>query len=108
MCNFQLWFQSAEDVYVLQCTECNTFQVRLRNAAFMFEPLSYSTFRDRINKTWRDVDSGNKRGPIVIPTFNSGIDLLLNTAQLAELYQLMDDADTEMKAAQMNRLFYEY
>lgn len=107
MCNFRMWSQSEEDVYVLQCTECNTFQLRLRNAAFLFDPFVFMTFRDMVNDTYRQLGSGDAEDRILIPTFNAGLDLLLHPGQLTELYYLLDAADTEMKAEQMSNLFYQ-
>ncbi|MEI9910330.1 MAG: hypothetical protein WDO71_12100 [Bacteroidota bacterium] len=46
MCNYQTWFQADEDVYVLQCVECNTYQLRIRNTAFMFDPPEFKKFFD--------------------------------------------------------------
>lgn len=108
MCNFRMWSQYEEDVYVLQCTECNTFQVRLHNVAFLFDPFVFMAFRNMVNDTYRKLESGDFDDPIIVPTFNAGLDLLLHPGQLTELYFLLDIADTEMKTAQMNSLFHQY
>ncbi len=105
MCDFRIWFQSDEDVYVLQCVYCTIFQVRLRNAAFMFDPFFYRIFTDAVNDAYCKIESGRKEDPIIIPTFNEGMDLLLNEAGLKNLYFLLDATDTEMKTAQMTGMF---
>jgi hypothetical protein len=105
MCNFHMWAQIDEDVYVLQCAECNTFQVRLRNAAYLFDPCSYFTFCRIVSNSYEKVTAAGANEPVIIPTFNHGLDMLLHYGQLKELYHLVDMADTEMKAIEMSRLF---
>ena len=108
MCNFQMWSQLEEDVYLLQCTDCTTFQVRLRNTALLFGPFSFMAFRRTVNDACQEIEAGNYKSPVIVPTFNAGLDLLLDPGQLMELYSLLDSADTEIKAAQMSSLFYKH
>lgn len=105
MCTYQKWFQADEDVYVLQCTECNTFQLRVRNTAFMFDPVEYKNFFEIVSRLYEKIKSGKNADPIIIPTFDGGMDLFLKTDQLISLYILLDAADTEMKATKMASLF---
>ncbi len=105
MCNYQTWFQADEDVYVLQCVECNTYQLRIRNTAFMFDPPEFKKFFDIVNGLYERIKLGKNEGPVIIPAFNDGIDMLLKTDQLISLYHLLDAADTEMRTAKMTGLF---
>jgi hypothetical protein len=108
MCNFRVWIQPAEDVHLLQCTKCNTFQIRLRNIVLLFDFASYEKFQQRVAEGWQKIKAGTKEGAVVIPTSDTGIELSLHPEHLRELYHLMDDADTEMRTAQLNGLFYQY
>lgn len=105
MCNYKVWCQPNEDVYVLECTECNTYQVRLYGAAFMFDPIEYSEFKNTVQTFYNRVINNTNEDPIIIPTFNHGIDLLLSESSLRELYHLLDAADTEMRTARIVNQF---
>jgi hypothetical protein len=105
MCTYHTWFQADEDVYILQCTECNTFQLRVRNTAFMFDPAEYKCFCERVSGAYEKIKSGKNDGPIIMPTFDGGMDLLLKTDQLISLHILLDMANTEMRTAKMASLF---
>lgn len=105
MCDYKIWYQPCGDVYVLQCTECNTYQVRLYGAAFIFEPPEFGKFREIVNEYNTKIEAGINKGPIIITTFNHGLDLLLNETRLKELHFLLEAADTEIKAAQIRHLF---
>ena len=104
MCDFRVWFQSDEDVYVLQCTECNIFQVRLRKAAFMFHVFEYKIFREVVADIHHDT-AYNEQGQRCIPTFNGSMQVLLDKDEITALYHLLDAADTEMKIAQLADMF---
>jgi len=106
MCNFRMWYKSDDEVYVLQCTHCNTYQVRLRNAAFMFDTFTFTLFCEVVADLYTKVMNKELEQPVKVPTFNQGMELVLELAQLRELYYLLDGADTEMKAAQMTNMFY--
>ena len=106
MCDFRLWYQCSEDIYILQCADCNTYQVRLGNAAFMFEPFEYKTFFEVVTQIRNSIESGMLKDPIILPTFNHGMEILLSEADLKSLYSLLDGADTEMKAAQLAGMFH--
>jgi len=101
MCNYKIWIQPSEDVYVLECTECNTYQVRLYGAAFMFKPSEYIQFKNAVQFFYNRLANNTNEDPIIIPTFNQGIDLLLSESSLKELYYLVDAADTEMRTAKI-------
>lgn len=101
MCNYKIWVQPRGDAYVLECTECNTYQVRLYGAAFIFEPSEFIQFKNTVQAFFNSVANNTNEDPIIIPTFNQGIDLLLSEASLEELYYLLDAADTEMRTARI-------
>lgn len=106
MCNFRMWYKSEDDVYVLQCVQCNTYQVRMRNSAFMFDTFTYTLFCEVVADLYSK-SADNKPGEsIKVPTFNQGVELAMERPALRELFYLLDGADTEMKAAQMTSLFY--
>lgn len=106
MCNFRMWYKTDDEVYVLQCVQCNTYQVRVRNAAFMFDTFSFTLFCEVVSDLYIRSAELKPGEPITVPTFNQGMDLLMERPALRELYHLLDGADTEMKAAQMTSLFY--
>lgn len=106
MCNFRMWYKSDEEVYVLQCVDCNTYQVRYRNAAFMFDTFTFTLFMEVVANLYSRVMNKEIEAPVNVPTFNQGMEMLFDIPALRELHNLLDGADTEMKAAQMTRLFY--
>lgn len=106
MCNFRMWYRAAEEVYVLQCVECNTYQVRYRNAALMFDTFTFTLFMEVVADLYSKVMGKEIESPVKVPTFNQGMEMLFEKPALRELYYLLDGADTEMKAAQMTSLFY--
>jgi hypothetical protein len=105
MCCFKAWYQAEEDLYVLQCTECRTYQVRFRSASFLFDPFAYIAFRDFVSTTWDLAQTDEIDGSVAIPTSNAGMDLLLSFSQLQELHLLLDSADTEIRTVQLTSLF---
>ncbi len=105
MCEYRFWFQADEDVYVLQCIDCNTFQVRFGNTAFMFEPFAYKCFFDAVAGYYQKSVAGKSEDPIILPTNNNGMEILLQADELKKLHSLLDAADSEMRAVQMARMF---
>ncbi|MEJ0101732.1 MAG: hypothetical protein WDO19_03835 [Bacteroidota bacterium] len=104
MCDFRIWFQQDEDVYVLQCTRCNTFQVRFRKAALLFTVFEYKIFGEVITDTCNDTGFDLKQTHS-IPTFNGSMRLIPGNEEIKELDALLEGADTEMMIAQMAAMF---
>ncbi len=108
MCDFRLWYQSGENVYVLQCVECNIFQVRLRNTAFMFNPAEYDQFRRMVNRHFLNPETISQDDAVIIDVSGTNIKLHISFSDLTELFYLLDESDTQMKTMQMINGFNEY
>jgi hypothetical protein len=72
----------------------------------MFDTFTFTLFCEVVADLYIRSAGLKPAEPIKVPTFNQGMDLLLERPALRELYYLLDGADTEMKAAQMTSLFY--
>lgn len=105
MCDFRMWYQSGENVYVLQCVECNLFQIRIRNVAFMFDTNAYQEFCKTVMSLFNDAENNPGFIPVLLRVQEADISLVLSKNGLRELHLLLDGADTEMKAAQMAGFF---
>ncbi|MFT3936698.1 MAG: hypothetical protein QM726_23940 [Chitinophagaceae bacterium] len=105
MCDYKLWCETEENLYVLQCISCNNFQVRFFNTALMLDHFQYQFFCKVVAEQYNGIATNKSFNGFLVPTFNDGVELRLDKTELIKLYQLLDMADTEMCAARLSGLF---
>ena len=104
MCEFRMWRQLGEDRYILQCTYCATYHIRLGNISLIFEPAAYKLFRKTVSDMFIS-ENTEEQGPFIVPSFTEGADLMLARQQLHDLQRLLEEADTEMQTMHLLGLF---
>ena len=105
MCDFKVWSRTDDNVFVMQCTHCNFYQIRMNHLCLIYSDDDYRKFQDYINDAFEMLQSGEK-DMFVIPTLNGEMNILLNKAELKKMFMLMDSADTEIQAARLASMFF--
>ena len=107
MCSYHTCYQCNTRGYIVQCTECRRLQMGYGNIMVVFYPDEFESFRKLVK------DLHNRQEPeerkhlkhIVIPTPSDCVRLLLSQADLAELHEMLEEADNEIKVRQLLELF---
>ncbi|MGC4101590.1 DUF6686 family protein [Ferruginibacter sp.] len=107
MCNYQTWFHDDTVGYVVECNQCNKIQTGFGNLMITFTTEDFENFRNYLLTAveHRQPSADRKIKSIVIRTPSEGISFLLSEDELAGLQQMIEYADTEMKAAGLLKLF---
>ena len=107
MCNYHTWFHNEKSGYVIECVHCNKIQVCFGNLLLSFPPEAFENFRHYVGKKAEAITSTADRyiKSIVLNTDCEGVNMLLTEAELDGLYQMLEYADTEMKAAAFIKMF---
>ena len=109
MCNYQTWFHDDTIGYVVECNQCNKIQTGFGNLMITFTNEDFENFRNYLLVATenRQPAIDRKIKSIVIRTPSEGICFLLSEDELLGLQQMIEYADTEMKAASLMKLFNE-
>jgi len=108
MCNYKTWYYEEKNGYVIECSKCKNLQVGFGNVMLTLDSAEFDELRKLLIMEQKKVQCtviGNVKH-IFIATPCAGVTLLLNNGELNELCNMLDKADTEMKAAQLLELFY--
>jgi hypothetical protein len=109
MCNYQTWFHDNKIGYVVECSECQKIQAAFGNLMVTFTHEDFENFRRYLLKATanRKACADRKIKSIIIRTPSDGICFLLSEDELIGLQQMIEYADTEMKADCLMKLFNE-
>src|SRR5262245_4609708 len=103
MCNYKTWYYKEKTGYVIECEQCRKIQVGFGTVLLTMTIEDLNTFREFLieynRKTCSPAEPGIKR--FFIPTSCAGISLLLNKNELTDLCNMLENADNEMRAAQL-------
>ena len=105
MCDFRIWMQVHPDVYVVECVECNTMQVRYKNIAVILTRENFGLFQDSVNLAYHALQYDGAATHYTIPSLSNGLDMSIRADDLRCLHSLLDRTDTEMKVLQMANMF---
>jgi len=105
MCNYTTWHFD-NNGYIIQCKECDHYQVcfgtsmlRLNQNNFDVLVNIVKTRYDNLMPVERDVKY------IVLPTTTEDVNIIVSEAELLSLHTMLQNADNEIRAQQMLRLF---
>jgi hypothetical protein len=94
--------------YVIECGKCKKIQIGFGNVLITFLKEEFTGFRNHIDEVFGRhqpcVEPVIKH--IMIPTPCTGLTLLLNNKELADLHNMLETSDNEMQAQQLLQLFY--
>jgi hypothetical protein len=109
MCNYKTWFHDNRIGYVVECNECQKIQAAFGNLMVTFTHEDFENFRRYLLKATdnRKACADRKIKSIIIRMPSDGICFLLSEDELMGLQQMIEYADTEMKAAILIKLFNE-
>ncbi|MFL9482398.1 DUF6686 family protein [Chitinophagaceae bacterium LWZ2-11] len=106
MCDFKSWYFDDKG-YIIQCMDCKNFQVCFGTTMLTLSEHNYQAFADLVfYKKETHVPMNNDTAKcVILATPCKTIHSILTEPELTELYNMLQDADTEMKAEQLIQLF---
>jgi len=107
MCTYHTCYQNESKGYIVQCTECRRLQMGYGNMMIVFFPDEFNSFRRLVSglQSEQPLEERRQLKHIVIPTPADSVRLLLSRDDLAELHEMLEEADSEIKARQLLELF---
>ncbi len=107
MCTYHTCYQNDERGYIVQCTKCRRLQMGYGNIMVVFHHEEFQSFRRLVTDLHAQQQPEERRQlkHIVIPTPSDNVRLLLSRNDLAGLHEMLEEADTEIKARQLLELF---
>lgn len=107
MCQYNTWYHNNKIGYVVQCMDCKNLQVGFGNLSINLSPSGFRSFCSLINRQYAELGMAHEITGrcISIPTPCEGMNLLLNGAELKDLYGMLETADNEIKTLQLLQLF---
>ncbi len=95
--------------YVIQFNTCNSFQVCFGTTMLTMDESNFMAFVQMISrKKEAHVDMYDTDIKcVVIPTPSNTVHSILTQAELFQLHNMLEEADTEIKAQELMRLFSE-
>lgn len=106
MCSYKHWYFDDEG-YVLECEHCNSFQVCFGTTMLTLDAKNFAAFNRMVfykKEKYAPVSNINAKC-IILPTPDPAIHFIFTQNELDTLYNMLQEADTEMKTAQMIGLF---
>lgn len=106
MCQFTSWYFD-DNGYVIECKDCAHFRVCFGNVVLTLDHAAFKALfawvclRKETHTSLCDVHTKS----ILIATPCSSIQLMLSECELNELYNMLQQADTEMRIQQLLDLF---
>lgn len=106
MCHFKSWYFD-DDGYVIECTSCEHLRVCFGSTMLTLTHADFRAFYDLV--CWKkeshlpSCDENTKS--IVIATPCRSVQIILSERELNDLYDMLQQADTEMQTQQLIDLF---
>ncbi len=106
MCNFKSWYFD-DNGYVVQCQVCNHYQLSFGTTILTLDDKNYHIFASLVFATKENNVAVNNATIkcVVLPTPSSCVSTILTQHELDNLYNMLQEVDTEMKAEQLLSLF---
>ena len=106
MCEFQsLYF--GDDGYVVRCEKCNHYQVAFGSTMLNLPPHDFETLLKIMQHKCRaEVDTMAAHSKsVIVPTPSPGVSLLFTKSEAMRFYEILEEADNEVKAQSLISLF---
>ena len=108
MCHYQTLFLEADKGYVVHCLLCDHIQVAFGNIAITLNRKEFYSFEKSMKKLFMEtapdqINSGIKN--ITVPTPSEHIVILLSYRELADMNQMIDQAETELRSLELLGMF---
>jgi hypothetical protein len=106
MCNFQSWYFD-DNGYVVECKDCNHYQVCFGTTLLTLNEKNYQVFVENLfitKENYCHVNNANLKC-VVLPTPASCVSSILTQYELDNLYNMLQEVDTEKKTVQLLQLF---
>ena len=107
MCNYQTLYHNDNTGYVVRCLECDKLQVGYGNIMLTLSAEGFEAFHWWLKKIKEEQPTSQKETLhcIVVPTPCEGVKLLLSLRELSEFDEMLEKADTEIRAIEMIKMF---
>jgi hypothetical protein len=108
MCSYQTLFHSDKVGYVVCCNHCQQIQVAFGTVIINLALEDYASFHEtvlRLKETYPLSDNPYLK-KISVTTPFAGLMLYLTEGELSDLSEMLEHADTELKSAQLLKLFH--
>lgn len=107
MCQYQSLYYNNRIGYVIRCTHCNYFQIGYGTVIMNLITEDFQVFYQKIRSYMSGFNQQEQLSTfksIVIPTPCEGLNLYLSEREVSELYQMLDEADSEWKIISLTNL----
>lgn len=105
-CEFQTLYAGQEG-YIVRCNMCGHYQIAYISTLINLNEEDYHRFFKKVkNQQLTDYSAVNQDSKIImLPTPSPNINFILTPAELYKLYDMLETADTEIKAQELLLLF---
>lgn len=107
MCNYKTWYQDEEKGYVIQCLQCNKFQLGFGMLCINFSTSDFQRFSDQVGHALQTTPAQVSRNSksIMLRTDHSSINMILSPRELEDLHHILESADNEIRAESLLNCF---
>jgi len=89
----------------MRCGQCNSYQVHIGTIAITMPEEQFKGFKNYINTTCIRAGDEADGQRFAIPTPDPAINMVLTKKEIKHLLYMLEQADTEVKALSLLRLF---
>ncbi|GGH75217.1 hypothetical protein HNQ91_004644 [Filimonas zeae] len=107
MCNFKQWSHNKHG-YIIQCDDCKSFQLCFGTTMLTLREEEYVQFSEWVvykRESLVPLHDKNLKS-ISLPTVCPQVQVIVTEKELNNLYELVQEADNEMKVNQLLSLFH--
>lgn len=106
MCEFQSLYYN-DDGYVVRCNQCSHYQVAYSSIMLTLTDYEFGSFYKLIEAKKNDADYcfSPQSKCVVLQTPAQGVCILLTQAETQRFFEILEEADNEMKALTLINMF---
>jgi hypothetical protein len=105
ICEYQSLYYG-DDGYIVRCRQCGHFQIAFISTMLMLNAEDFGILRNIVAaKMQEETHSMPGTKTVVIRTPSKEVSLLLTRAELEKFHSILEDADNEVRADALLRLF---
>lgn len=105
-CDFQSLYYG-EEGYVVRCKQCGHYQIAFISTMLTLNEMDFGIFCKQVKykalQSYSHINHDSKI--IMVSTSTPDVNLILTPKELARLYKVMEEADSEIKAQELLCLF---
>lgn len=107
MCIFKTWYYQKHIGYVVECNECKNLQIGFGNVVATVSYNDFEVFKKHIVYVKENYSCGDNslQKAILLQTPYDGLRFILTEQELEDLYNMIEQTDTERKTAQLLQFF---